>query len=132
MKIANEVIASRDYCPRYSGVLEWPGGGSRYSNHLPQYHRVTSIWSVPSLPDTFNQGLEWAKNPKKPANLLVLYHNQPDFTSHDFGPFSSEVKSLLREIDSHMKNFYHQLDRSGLLQGLNMIIISVSESKKIS
>lgn len=76
---------------------------------------------------------EWLTHPTRPANLAVIYHNQPDFRAHDFGPFSREVRKELQIIDHHLKHLFTRLEQLNLLPELNIIILSdhgMSEVKR--
>lgn len=44
--------------------------------------------------------MEWITDPVKPANLVMLYIEEPDTHLHALGPDSSVVKDLIRKLDN--------------------------------
>lgn len=104
--------------------MMWPGGSTAYSGHLPTHLHVESIWSNISFKARADMVTDWFSHPTRPANLAVIYHNQPDFRAHDFGPFSKEVKRELRIIDEHLRHLFTRLEKMKLLKEMNIIILS--------
>ncbi len=41
--------------------------------------------------------------------LVMLYFDEPDETSHNFGPFAPETQEVIHRLDSIVGNMYHQL-----------------------
>lgn len=68
--------------------------------------------------------IDWLTRPKNPANLALIYHNQPDAQAHHFGPFSDEVEQEIRKIDKSLRYMFTQLMSSNLADDLNVIILS--------
>ena len=50
------------------------------------------------------------KQSQKPGKQFIMaYWGKPDSTSHKFGPYSSEVKTVLKELNSKMKKLCSEL-----------------------
>lgn len=46
---------------------------------------------------------------KERPRLVMLYFDEPDETSHNYGPFAPETKSIIHQLDSIVGNMYRQL-----------------------
>lgn len=46
------------------------------------------------------QAISWITDPHKPANLVMLYFEEPDTHGHAFGPNSQTVKNLILKLDN--------------------------------
>lgn len=47
--------------------------------------------------------MEWLTDPHKPANLVMLYFEQPDYYGHIYGPDSPEVRERILYMDQVTK-----------------------------
>lgn len=45
------------------------------------------------------KAISWFKDPIRPANLVMLYIEQPDSLAHKYGPNSGQVAEVVRELD---------------------------------
>lgn len=61
---------------------------------------------------------------KERPRLVMLYFDEPDATSHDYGPLASETKSIIRQLDSLVGNMYRQLRALPYRDRINVIITS--------
>lgn len=59
--------------------------------------------------------IEWIKDPVKPANLVMVYFEEPDTHGHAYGPNSEVVRDLLKELD----NITNYLDVKTKILSLN-------------
>lgn len=76
---------------RHSGCM-WPGGDFDY-NGINCTFRRSFDKSFP-LEKRVDEAMEWLTHETTPANLVMLYFEQPDGQSHIFGPESMEVSYL--------------------------------------
>lgn len=68
--------------------------------------------------------IEWLLNEKKPANLIFLYFNDPDWAGHMYGPDSEEVNTKLREINNVTEYLLQKLSDNKLRDIANLIFLS--------
>lgn len=103
---------------RYSGVIMWPGGTSPYQGknatyiyefdrNVDYFKRVDTVrrlfmWVVADFVRTVSvlQAISWLKDPEKPANLVMLYFEQPDTIAHIYGPNSEQIAEVIRKMDN--------------------------------
>ncbi|XP_076272529.1 bis(5'-adenosyl)-triphosphatase enpp4-like isoform X2 [Rhynchophorus ferrugineus] len=107
---------------RVSASFMWPGGDFTY-----QGKNIT--YSV-----TFQNGFDWKKrvdqtikwilDPEKPANLIMLYFEEPDTHGHAFGPNSVIIKDLLAKLDNITGYLHQQLELNNLSDKVNVIQVS--------
>lgn len=83
---------------RYSGIMMWPGGVFPYQNK-----NVTYCQNYDTDLDWFKRidtVISWINDREKPANLVMVYFEEPDQHGHAFGPNSPVVYDLLRKLDN--------------------------------
>ncbi|XP_014277015.1 ectonucleotide pyrophosphatase/phosphodiesterase family member 5 isoform X1 [Halyomorpha halys] len=106
---------------RHSGVMMWPGSNFayngtnatfmvKYNSSVPWDHRVTTA-------------LKWFVHPETPANLVMMYFEEPDSESHAFGPGSPEVLEQIRRTDNITKYILDSLANNNL-SDVNIIFLS--------
>ncbi|KAJ8872793.1 hypothetical protein PR048_026409 [Dryococelus australis] len=86
---------------RHSGTMMWPGSDYEYQNTRPTFQMNFSV-SVP-WEQRVDTVIDWFLDPVTPANLAMLYIEEPDASAHIFGPESSQVlkQVLVRLFASH-------------------------------
>lgn len=78
--------------------MMWPGNEFNYTGIRPTHQREwkkTVRWE-----ERIDGAIEWILHPDKPANLVLLYIEEPDAHGHAFGPESNETQKELNLIDS--------------------------------
>lgn len=86
---------------RYSGVMMWPGNDFKYAGKSPTYQRT---WNPKVKWEERVDGvIQWLLHPQKPANLVLLYIEEPDAHAHAFGPESDQIMKELHLMDSITK-----------------------------
>ena len=90
--------------------IYWVGSDVPIQGVLPTY--AYPWWVKPHL--TFEERADETVRvlslPKKDRpRLVMLYFDEPDETSHNYGPFSPETKSVIHQLDSIVGNMYRQL-----------------------
>lgn len=78
--------------------------------HLTFEERADEVVRLLSLPK------------KERPRLVMLYFDEPDETSHNFGPFAPETKDVIHKLDSIIGNMYRQLRALPYGDKINVII----------
>ncbi len=140
--IANQVFEPER---RFSGALQWPGAISTYTGGVfDQDEAEEEDFSDPRIQRIrhrvrhllpFSRTLNWTAaidhvvdrwllSPFHPANLVLLYFHEPDSTSHEYGPFSRQVRQKLVKLDQMVAYFLDRLHEEGLDTSTNLLFIS--------
>ncbi|KAI4469818.1 ectonucleotide pyrophosphatase/phosphodiesterase [Holotrichia oblita] len=107
---------------RHSGVLMWPGHSSTYKNMKPTY---TLSWSADyDMFKRIDKAMEWITNRHKPANLIMLYFEQPDYYSHMYGPDSPQVHDRVVYMDKVAQYLDDELKRHKLQHSATVVHLS--------
>ncbi|CAD7090633.1 unnamed protein product [Hermetia illucens] len=104
-----------------SGCLMWPGSEFAYKNVTCSY--TIRYQTGKSLYELANIAFEWLTNGKRPANLVMMYINQPDRAGHLHGFASNKYMEQLRKVDD-MASYLHRLLTS---QSMNIDIVHISD-----
>jgi ectonucleotide pyrophosphatase/phosphodiesterase family protein 5 len=107
---------------RHSAVMMWPGGCypyqgknvthcQNYNPHFDWFKRVDMV-------------IDWLVHPKKPANLVMLYFEEPDTHAHIFGLDSNIVDNLIQKLDNITFYLEQQLERNHLSDKVHVIHLS--------
>lgn len=85
----------------------WPGNEYAYSGIKPTYQKA---WNYNVTWDKRVDGaIEWILNPNKPANLVLLYIEEPDYHGHSFGVNSPKFTNELKLMDNITKYIMDRL-----------------------
>ncbi|KAK6624257.1 hypothetical protein RUM44_011116 [Polyplax serrata] len=107
---------------RYSGIMMWPGNEYAYSGIKPTYQKA---WNYNVTWDKRVDGaIEWILNPNKPANLVLLYIEEPDYHGHSFGVNSPKFTNELKLMDNITKYIMDSLKRNNLTDHVNVFFLS--------
>ena len=114
-----------------SAVYNWIGSEADIQNMQPniwkKYHKSTS------LKQRVDTVIQWLQLPEaERPHLIMLYHYQPDFTGHVYGPNSPEMGKLINELDSEVGRFYEKLMSLSIANKINFIILSDHGMRSIS
>lgn len=74
--------------------------------------------------ERMDKAVEWLTFDVNPANFVLVYIDEPDEIAHKNGPFSVEVKEVLKNLDDSIKHLLTRLKETGLLEETNIIILS--------
>ncbi|XP_044256523.1 ectonucleotide pyrophosphatase/phosphodiesterase family member 5-like isoform X2 [Tribolium madens] len=108
---------------RHSGVMMWPGGCYPY-----QGKKITHCQDYKHDFDWFKRidmAIEWIKDPKKPANLVMLYFDEPDTDGHIYGINSDIVNNLITKLDNITLYLHQQIEKNNL--GGKVTIVHLSD-----
>ncbi|KAI5702796.1 hypothetical protein M8J75_004224 [Diaphorina citri] len=107
---------------RYSGNMMWPGADYAYQGHNITYNHKferKSLWE-----ERVNEVVTWFTNKEKPANLVMLYFDEPDSQGHMYGPDSQEVNDKIVKCDNIVKYLLNKFSQTGLTDRVNVFIMS--------
>ncbi len=106
-----------------AGCFFWPGAeaehhGLRPSLYKPFDKKLTATQRVDGL-------LAWlALPPAQRPKLLTLYFDIVDDMGHTFGPRAPETAAAVKEVDQAIARLLAGLDRLGLRDSANLVIVS--------
>ncbi|XP_045103889.1 bis(5'-adenosyl)-triphosphatase enpp4-like isoform X3 [Portunus trituberculatus] len=113
-----------------SGCIMWPGcdvtfHGRNVTYWEPYQHNA-------SLSNSVDLAVKWLTHDMVPANLIFLYHDQPDMAGHVYGPDSSYYRDMLKKVDAGVGYLFHLLDLRKLRQKVDVIILSDHGTTSVS
>nr|QHO60755.1 salivary pyrophosphatase [Sergentomyia schwetzi] len=107
---------------RHSGCMMWPGSDFSYAGvnctYVQAYNRSIS-WD-----DRVDRSISWLRNPEKPANLIMMYFEDPDSHGHIYGPDSLVIRDLIIKLDNLTKSIHEKLRFFNLTDHVNVIHLS--------
>nr|CAD7597575.1 unnamed protein product [Timema genevievae] len=107
---------------RHSGVMMWPGGEFEYKQTLPTFRQpldLNTAWEI--RVDTV---IGWILHRSTPANLVMLYFEEPDRRAHAFGPESPVVTTHIEKLDNITRYLRQKLSANNLLGKVNVVQLS--------
>lgn len=72
----------------------WPGCYFKYQNMDPTY-RFDEYNATRKNQERINEMIKWFKDPQKPANLVMMYYEEPDAEAHAYGADGPLVSLIL-------------------------------------
>jgi predicted AlkP superfamily pyrophosphatase or phosphodiesterase len=106
-----------------SATFFWPGSEAKIHRIRPTHWRPYDA-SVPHM-ERINQVLEWAGLPdEERPDLITLYFSRVDSLGHSRGPAAPAVLQAAEEIDTDFGKLLNGLERLGLLDAINIILVS--------
>lgn len=114
---------------RYSGTILWPGSKFEYQRRISTFIENNESLSLISRID---KAIEWIVDEKTPANLVFLYFNEPDATSHQYGPDSENVNNELRKLDNATEYLLVKLKEYNLRDKINILFLSDHGATEVS
>lgn len=109
---------------RHSGVMMWPGGEFPYGckKTLPTFRQ--SLNEGISFEDRIDTVISWLNHPEKPANLVMMYFQEPDAHGHAFGIFNREVDEQIKKLDKSLDYLTKQLKKNNLDKLVTVFVVS--------
>ncbi|CAG2060684.1 unnamed protein product, partial [Timema podura] len=115
------VLANSLYDPIYKRVLNFSYElWHQNENIIPIWNYNTSI----SWEERVDTAIGWFLHPVTPANLVMLYIEEPDASSHIFGPESQQVLKQLAKLDRLTDYLQHRLVDNNLSDVVNVFHLS--------
>lgn len=106
---------------RHSGCIMWPGCGMKYGGIDTTYYTPFNQ-SVPWT-DRIQTAVSWLADSSKPANLVMVYFESPDFEEHIYGPNSNETIREIRKADEALGQIVASL-KSKNVSDVNVVVLS--------
>ena len=113
--------------------IYWVGSDVAIEGVLPTY--AYPWWDTPHLTfeERANETVRLLSLPKKDRpKLVMLYFDEPDETSHNYGPFAPETQAVIHRLDSIVGNMYHQLRALPYGNKINVIVTADHGMTEIS
>ncbi|GAB0087335.1 bis(5'-adenosyl)-triphosphatase enpp4 [Sergentomyia squamirostris] len=107
---------------QHSGCMMWPGSDFSYSGvncTYVQAYNKTITWD-----ERVDRAISWLRNPEKPANLIMMYFEDPDSHGHIYGPDSKVIRDLIVQLDNLTKSIHVKLKTFNLTDHVNVIHLS--------
>ncbi|EDO43633.1 predicted protein [Nematostella vectensis] len=114
---------------RSSGVCNFPGFDVKIRGHFPTYSTSNMGFNKPFLTSTnimtFKQQIDvvmdWLTG-LDPPSFVAIYFNQPDMTSHGFGPNSDQVIEQIKRCDNITGYLIMRLLEKRLFNSVNLVL----------
>ena len=120
-----------------SASIYWVGSDVAIQGLYPDYYLRWDNEPRLTYPQRVEEALRIAKLPESERpSLLMIYFDEPDWTTHHYGPIAQESEAVIEELDSLMGILYRGLKE--LDYGVNLIVTSdhgmteISDEKFIS
>ena len=120
-----------------SASIYWVGSDVAIQGLYPDYYLRWDNEPRLTYPQRVEEALRIAKLPESERpSLLMVYFDEPDWTTHHYGPVAEESEAVIEELDSLMGILYRGLKE--LDYGVNLIVTSdhgmteISDEKFIS
>ncbi|KAK3887367.1 hypothetical protein Pcinc_008485 [Petrolisthes cinctipes] len=106
----------------HSGCIMWPGCNFSYNG-------TNVTHQVPFKPNSnFREKVDtavmWMTHSHPQANLVMIYHDQPDQVGHAYGPNSPQVIKELKKLDDDLGYLYRKLEIFELRDVVDIIVLS--------
>lgn len=116
-----------------TACIYWVGSDVPIKGVLPTYYHLWSDEPHLSYADRAKEVIRLLSLPPLDRpHLVMLYFDEPDGTSHRYGPFANETKTVIRQLDSIVGNMCDQLHSLSYGKQINIIITSDHGMTEIS
>lgn len=113
--------------------IYWVSSDVPIKGVLPTY--AYPWWEKPhlSFEERANETVRLLSLPKKDRpRLVMLYFDEPDETSHNYGPFAPETQAVIHRLDSIVGDMYRQLKALPYGDKVNIIVTADHGMTEIS
>ena len=120
---ATPVWVSVERAGLHSATMFWPGSEAAIQGVRPDHWRPYDGTVTPD--QRVDTVLHWLDlpSPQRPV-FVTLYFDQVDHAAHEHGPRSPEVDVAIAEVDAALTRLMAGLRRRGLLDRVNLVIVS--------
>lgn len=108
---------------RISGSVMWPGTDVPYGNNEHPLHLVKYKQHM-DFNENMDAAISMLINKTHPANLILMYFDEPDTQAHLYGPFDPRVMSQVKSCDNSIGYLLQKLHSFKLSHLVNVIILS--------
>lgn len=109
---------------RFSGLDMWPGTDASYRNITPKYKLSFDKELVKNWKVKVDTMIKWLTNSSAPANCIFGYFDEPDQTSHEYGPFGDQTIEKVQQTDRIVGYLIERLNQTKLFNKTNLILLS--------
>ena len=114
-----------------SASIYWVGSDVAIQGLYPDYYLRWDNEPRLTYPQRVEEALRIAKLPESERpSLLMIYFDEPDWTTHHYGPVAEESEAVIEQLDSLMGILYRGLKE--LDYGVNLIVTSDHGMTEIS
>lgn len=116
-----------------TACIYWVGSDVAIDGVMPTY--AYPWWETPHLTfeERADETVRLLSLPKKERpRLVMLYFDEPDETSHNYGPFAPETQAVIHRLDSLVGNMYRQLRALPYGDKINVIVTADHGMTEIS
>uniref|UniRef100_A0A182JD30 Ectonucleotide pyrophosphatase/phosphodiesterase n=1 Tax=Anopheles atroparvus TaxID=41427 RepID=A0A182JD30_ANOAO len=112
------------YAGGHSGCMMWPGSDFGYGpRNLTCSHTQPFNISI-SWNDRVNTVLRWIRDAERPANLIMLYIEEPDYYGHIYGPESDRIAQLVVKLNDFTRYLHTKISELRLQERVNVVHLS--------
>lgn len=106
----------------HSGCMMWPGTNYPYQNQsctFTELYNETIPWT-----NRVDTAISWFTDPITPANLVLLYIEDPDSKAHIYSTNSTLVTNIVAGLDNLTKYIQDQLEINNQSDRVNVVHLS--------
>ncbi|XP_062537289.1 bis(5'-adenosyl)-triphosphatase enpp4-like isoform X2 [Armigeres subalbatus] len=108
----------------HSGCMMWPGSNLPYTKAsvnctFVKAYNLSLPWN-----DRVDTVFQWIRDPQQPANLVMMYIEEPDYYGHIYSPDSDRVAQLLVKLNDLTRYIYEKVREFNLLDRVNVVHLS--------
>ncbi|XP_055523352.1 bis(5'-adenosyl)-triphosphatase enpp4-like [Wyeomyia smithii] len=108
----------------HSGCMMWPGSEFPYTKSNiscshNQLYNLTLPWN-----ERVDTVFRWIRDPARPANLVMLYIEEPDYYGHIYSPESDRVAQLIVKLNDLTRYIYERIREFDLQERVNVVHLS--------
>lgn len=116
-----------------TACIYWVGSDVPIQGVLPTYAYPWYEKPHLSFEERADEAVRLLSLPKKERpRLVMLYFDEPDETSHNYGPFAPETQAVIHRLDSIVGNMYRQLRALPYGDKINIIVTADHGMTEIS
>ncbi|XP_001660105.2 bis(5'-adenosyl)-triphosphatase ENPP4 [Aedes aegypti] len=108
----------------HSGCMMWPGSNMPYTKAKVNCTYVKAYNMSLPWNDRVDTAFQWIRDPKQPANLVMLYIEEPDYYGHIYSPDSDRVAQLLIKLNDLTRYIYDKVREFNLQERVNVVHLS--------
>ncbi|XP_041771160.1 bis(5'-adenosyl)-triphosphatase ENPP4-like [Anopheles merus] len=118
------IWALNQYAGGHSGCMMWPGSDFGYgSRNLTCSHTQPFNLSIPWT-DRLDTVFRWIRDAERPANLIMLYIEEPDYYGHIYGPESDRIEQLVVKLNDFTRQLHARIAEQRLAERVNVVHLS--------
>ncbi|XP_035918340.1 bis(5'-adenosyl)-triphosphatase enpp4-like [Anopheles stephensi] len=112
------------YAGGHSGCMMWPGTDYGYgARNLTCSHTQKFNLSIPWT-ERLDTVFQWIRDAERPANLVMLYIEEPDFDGHMYGPKSDRMEQLVGKLNVLTRQLHTMIAEQRLQERVNVVHLS--------